>query len=188
LTEISCPPTCAYLSSARTHPAAVVQRRRERDLRFLLPLLADLSEPQYRLLLFFQALVVKHAQTAVPPITDSDIAEAAAAVAATFETAGKGIIYEHQAGSLPAQRLAVDLGHAVSDMRRKGAEPSVERDATVVLRTLERAARTAPGALADDEAPVLLGVLRRVMAATEQQQRAGAERAGSTGGGLIIPG
>ena len=31
-------------SSARSHPSAVVQRRQERDLRFLLPLVSDLSE------------------------------------------------------------------------------------------------------------------------------------------------
>src|ERR687884_1465190 len=45
--EIDCPPTCAYLSAARAHPAAAVMRRREMDLRFVVPLLSDLSDPQY---------------------------------------------------------------------------------------------------------------------------------------------
>ena len=188
LTEINCPPTCAYLSSARTHPPAVLQRRRERDLHFLLPLLATLSEPQYRLLLFLQAMVVKHAQAALPPLVDQDIAEAAAAVAATFETAGKGIIYEHQAASIPAQRVALELGHAVAEMRRNGAPPSVERDAAIALRHLERAAKSAATALAGDDAPVFLGVLRRVMAAMDQAPGASPERPDTDRTGLIIPG
>ena len=32
LKEINCPDTCVYLASARSHPAAIVQRRQERDL------------------------------------------------------------------------------------------------------------------------------------------------------------
>src|SRR5262245_65956202 len=64
--EISCPPDCGYLSSARAHPAAVVQRQHERDMRFLIPLVADLSETQYRLFLYAQALVVQHAKDAMP--------------------------------------------------------------------------------------------------------------------------
>lgn len=189
LTEITCPESCAYLSSARAHPAAVVQRRRERDGRFLRPLLSDLSDAQYRLLLFLQAVVVRHSETAVPPLTDADIAGAAAAVAATYETAGKGIIYEHQAGSIPAQRLANELGHTIAEMRRKGAPASLERDATVTLRKLEKGAQSAAAVLAGDEAPVFLAVLRRVQASVELQvpeARAGGPAAG--GGSLIIPG
>ena len=157
-------------------------------MRFLLPLLGDLSEPQYRLLLYFQALVVQHAAAAQPPAGDADIAEAAAAVAATFETAGKGIIYEHQAASVPAQRLASELGYAVADMRRKGAPAALERDAAVALRTLERAARAAATALAGDAAPVFLGLLRRVMAAMEPASGAPQEPPAASGSGLIIPG
>ena len=188
LTEINCPPSCGYLSSARAHPPAVVQRRRERDGRFLVPLLSDLSERQYHLLLYLQALVVKHAEAAIPRLTDEDIAEAAAAVAKTFETVSKGIIYEHQAASVPAQRLASELGGAISEMRRKGAPPALERDATAALRTLERAARTASKGLPDDEPPVFLELLRRVMAAMDQGRGASADAPAAGGSGLIIPG
>ena len=189
LTEISCPPACAYLSSARAHPAAIVQRRRERDMRFLVPLLSDLSDAQYRLLLFLQAVVVSHARAAIPPLTDADVAEAAAAVAATFETADKGIIYEHQAGSIPAQRLATELGHRIAEMRREGAPPSLDRDAAATLRKLEAGAKTAASALPGDETPVFLGLLRRVMSAVEEQvpeAKVGKSPAG--GSGLIITG
>ena len=153
----------------------------------LLPIVSELSEPQYRLLLFFQALVVKHAEAALPPIFDTDIANAAAAVAATFETAGKGIIYEHQAASVPAQRLAAELGHAVAEMRRNGAPPSVERDATAALRRLERGAITAAAVLPDDQPPVFLGVLRRVMTSTEPAGSA-ADSPSAPSSSLIIPG
>ena len=186
LTEIACPQSCAYLSSARTHPPAVVQRRRERDLRFLLPLLSDLTEAQYRLLLLLQAVTVRHAAAAIPPLTDADVAEAAAAVAATFETAGKGIIYEHQAGSVPAQRLATELGHHISEVRRQGAPPSLERDAVTALRHVERGAKTAAAALQGDDPPVFLGVLRRVMQEQVPDPRGAESSAG--GSGLIIPG
>jgi hypothetical protein len=158
-------------------------------MRFLVPLLADLSEPQYRLLLFLQAVVVRYAQTASPPLTDADIAEASAAVAATFETAGKGIIYEHQAASIPAQRLATELGHAIAEMRRKGAPASLEREATATLRKLERGARTASSALTGDDPPIFLGMLRRVMASVEAQVPEARSSGPAAGGsGLIIPG
>ena len=39
-------------------------------------------------------------------LIDDDVAEAAAALAATFETASRGVIYEHRPASLPAERLA----------------------------------------------------------------------------------
>ena len=158
-------------------------------MRFLLPLIANLSEPQYRLLLLLQALIVKHGAAAVPAVTDSDIAEGCAAVAATYETAGKGIIYEHQAASLPAQRLAGELGHAIAEMRRRGAPPSMERDAVAALRRIERGARTAMQALPGEQSPVFLALLRRVMAATEDgASTRAADHAPSGGGRLIIPG
>ena len=79
----------------------MVQRRQERDLRFFLPLVSDLTEPQARLVLVFQAVMLRHAAGAVPALLDQDVADAAEAVAATLETARKGVIYEHQAGIDP---------------------------------------------------------------------------------------
>jgi len=155
LTEIVCPHDCVYLSAARTHPPAVVQRQHERDMAFLLPRVADLTEAQYRLLLFAQAVVLQHARAATLVPHDADVADAAATVAATLETAGKGIIYEHQAGSVPAQRLVTELGRAVADLRqRAGAEVGrVERDCAVALRRLETIARDAEAAAPDTAAP-----------------------------------
>jgi hypothetical protein len=161
--EIGCPPDCAYLSSARAHPAAVVQRRRDRDLRFLMPLVADLAEPQYRLLLAFQALVLKHAASALPAPDDLDVAEAAAAVAATIETERKGIIYEHQATSVPAQRLAAEIRGVITDIARQGHAGPVERDSAAALRRIEQAARTAGRNLDEQGGRAFLGLLERLM-------------------------
>ena len=190
LTEINCPPTCTYLSAARSHPPAIVQRRQEKDLRFLLPLLAELTDQQYRLLLFFQGLIVQHAAPAVPPLIDSDVAEGTAALAATLETAGKGIIYQHQAASLPAQRLVARLETAFKELttRAGSAAAAIERDAAVALRRISKAANDARKALPGDEEPVYVKLLGRMMNVAPAAA-AEAEPGPPEGGGrLIIPG
>jgi hypothetical protein len=186
LVEIPCPETCPYLASAREHPAAVVQRRRERDLRFLLPIVSDLTEPQARLMLLFQAVTLRHAAAAVPRLIDQDVADAAEAVAATLETARKGVIYEHQAASLPAQRLSAELRDAFAALSPEPSQVArIERDAAVALRRLERAARTARAELPGDEAPVFINLARRM--APEPGPKPGTGGS-SASGGLIVTG
>ena len=83
---------------------------------------------------------------------------ATAAAAATLETARKGIIYEHQAVNVPAQRLTSALAKGRRRSRRPGwvATGSLERDGG------RRAAPSRTGrthgakALAGDEPPVYL--------------------------------
>jgi hypothetical protein len=187
LVEIPCPESCPYLASSREHPAAVVQRRRERDLRFLLPIISDLTESQARLMLVFQAVMLRHAAAAVPRLIDQDVADAAAAVAATLETARKGLIYEHQAASLPAQRLSAEFRDALAAL---SPEPSrvaiIERDAADALRRLERAARTAATELAGDEAPAFINLARRI--APEPGPKPGSGGPSGSGGSLIVTG
>ncbi len=167
LIEIACPADCVYLTSAKAHPPAVVQRRQERDVGFLLPLIADLSETQYRLVVLFQSVTVKHAERAVPALLDVDVAEGAAAAASTLETARKGIIYEHQAVSVPAQRLTDEYARVVAELIAKNTsqQSRIERDAAAALRKIEAGARGADTALAGDEAPVYVKLLGRVFAA-----------------------
>jgi hypothetical protein len=194
LTEISCPSTCSYLSASRSHPPAVVQRRREKDWRFLLPLLANLTERQSQLLLIFQQLIVEHATSAVPALIDSDVAEGTAAAAATLETAGKGIIYQHQAASLPAQRLVSRLEAALKEMTHQAgsAAAAIERDAAIALRQISKAAHEARKGLPGDEEPVYLKLLGRWMRGgagvgfeTVDENEPGPAEGG---GNLIIPG
>ena len=188
--EIQCPPTCAYLSSARTHPAAVVTRRREQDLRFVVPLVQDLTDTQQRLLLYFQAILLKHARATLPTLLDEDVAEGAAAAAATLETARKGIIYEHQADSMPAQRIAGEFNRAVAELIARADGPpraTVESDAALALRRLEQGARTAAAAMPDEPAPVYLSLVGRILSQSSPAEEA-SEAVGEPGAGLIIPG
>jgi hypothetical protein len=181
--EIRCPPSCAYLSSARSHPAAVVQRRRERDYAFILPLVAELSERQYRLLLAFQATVLKHAAAALPAVLDADVGDAAATVANTLETSQKGIIYEHQAASVPAQRLVAALRGLLEEVEKQGPVRGLERDAAVVLRRVEQGARQAAAAFPEDADRAYLALLGRMMAGAAAEPERPLDTAGS---GLII--
>lgn len=184
--EIRCPPDCVYLSSARAHPPAVVQRRQERDVSFILPLVSELTDTQYRLVLLFQSATVKHAEGALPKLRDEDIAEAAGAAASTLETARKGIIYEHQAVSVPAQRLTLELGKVVADLSAQAGsqQARLERDAAVALRRLEQGARTAAGALDGDAPPIYLNLLTRML--KDPGGSPGAEAPPAGEGGLII--
>jgi hypothetical protein len=109
LVEISCPSDCVYLTSSRDHPAAVVKRQQERDVAMLLPTIRHLTERQYQLFFLFQSTIARHTPEGLTRLLDADVAEAAGAVAATLETASRGVIYEHSAQTLPGQKLAADL-------------------------------------------------------------------------------
>ena len=106
LREIRCPSDCTYLVSARTHPPAVVRRQQERDARFLLPIIDGLGRRQYQLFFVVQTTIHRLAETDEMPVNDDVVRDTAQALAATYETASKGIIYEHRPSSLPAERLA----------------------------------------------------------------------------------
>jgi hypothetical protein len=145
-------------------------------MRFLLPRISDLTEPQYRLFLFLQGVILQYARTADPTPLDIDAAEAAATVAATLETAGKGIIYEHPAATIPAQRLATELRKVVADVaQRNGADAGrVERDAAQALRRMEAAARTAHAEVPDPTYPDMswLALASRLMSAAAAAEAA----------------
>ncbi|MFN8062917.1 MAG: hypothetical protein U0Q12_27445 [Vicinamibacterales bacterium] len=84
----------------------------------------------------------------MPAVTDADVQDAAAALAATLETAARGIIYEQRPTAIPAERLAHEFQRILKEIEgnRSG---SLTRDAAAALRALERGARDAsklPGA------------------------------------------
>ena len=140
LVEIQCPDDCVYLVSAREHPAAVVKRQQEHDVSVLLPTLQGLTERQYQLFFLFQSLIARHTPEGFARLVDDDVADAAASVAATLETAARGVIYEHAAQSRPAQRLAGEMTAMLAEMRQEGARV-YDREAAVVLRAIEKGAR-----------------------------------------------
>ena len=116
LKEINCTPTCAYLGNAEAHPPAVVQRQRERDLPMLVQMIEGLTAQQGEALSLLQARIRMHRAAAIPPLHDSDVADAMKALASTLETAARGILYEHQAASVPAMRLQQDLRAVLAEL------------------------------------------------------------------------
>lgn len=138
--EITCPADCGYLASARTHPPAVVQRQQEMDRAMLLPLLQGLSERQARAFLMLGAVVARHQGEMLQNLVDEDIAEASAALASTYETAARGIVYEHQPASRAAARLMSELKALVGEVA-KTAGGVIERDAALALHRIEHGAK-----------------------------------------------
>lgn len=146
-TEIRCPADCRYLASARSHPPAAVQRRREHDARFLLPIVAGLQPEQYDLFFFVQQLLHGIDRAGGLAVDDRAVRESAEALAKTYDTASKGIIYEHQASSPPAERLSQKLKPLLDDPPAAGGPKAAERDLVRVLRCVEQAAAAAETAL-----------------------------------------
>ena len=183
LVEIRCPSDCAYLKSAELHPPAAVQRQQERDLQFFWPILQGLSDRQQQLLLVVQTFL-RDGPPAGSARTDEDIAQAAGTLAETYETASRGIIYEYQAQSLPAQRLVTDLKTLIQGQEKEGVTVR-DGDAAVVMRRVEAAAKGAREALAADKT-AYLELLRRILRPSGASTAAGPADPGPTG--LIVPG
>jgi hypothetical protein len=152
--EIACPPDCGYLASAQSHPPAAVRRRQERDLAFIMAMREGLTEAQADLLWGLLGLIGAHQADPLVRLTDEDLAGAAGAMAATFETSARGVIYEHRPDSLAAQRLTTDFKAFFAEVSEKLQGVSVskmERDAVAVLRHVEASTRGARKLL--DEGP-----------------------------------
>jgi hypothetical protein len=140
LVEINCPSDCPHLAAARDHPAAVVKRQQERDVAMLLPTIRELTERQHQLFFLFQTAIARHTPDGFARLNDDDVADAAGSLAATLETAARGVIYEHAAGSTVAHRLATDLRAMLEEMRTQGARV-FDHETAVVLRAIEQGAR-----------------------------------------------
>ena len=131
--EIACPADCPYLVSGRRHPSAPAVRRQQRDLDAFTEGLRDLNEAQGRLFLDVNMFLATYQAPEFHTLLDDDAAQAAQALAATLETASKGLIFEHRPQSLPAERLLAALRPIVAG-RTPERPPLAERDAAVVLR------------------------------------------------------
>lgn len=148
LVEIDCPADCGHLAASREHPAAVVRRQQERDVAVLLPAIDKLTERQHQLFFVFNTVIARHKPEGFARLLDDDVADAAAALGSTLETASRGVIYEHQPQSVVAQRLAREIQNALVEMREQGAT-IYDGEAAIALRAIERGARdtrkAAPG-------------------------------------------
>jgi hypothetical protein len=147
--EISCPADCAYLVASKAHPPAAVRRQQDEDLAVLTPALAGLSEARQQLLLFTVTLVDRFKGEGLDAASDADAAAAAAALAGTYETASKGLIYEQRPDTIPAQRMADGI-RGMLDQLGRGRPSSFAADAAAVLRQLEDRVRAVQRAASGD--------------------------------------
>jgi hypothetical protein len=139
----------------------MIQRQHDRDLRFFLSVADGLTRPQTQLLLVVQGLLAQYRSDLLVRTTDQDLTQAAASLAATYETADRGIIYEHPVQSAAAQRLLTELKLLFGRLAHDGA-PVREGDAALVLRRIERAAGAARAQLEDRDTAYLDFVRRTV--------------------------
>ena len=94
-------------------------------------------------------------------MNDDVVRDTARALAATYDTASKGIIYEHQPSSPSAVRLARELKPLLEGKDGRGPVAN-ERDLVEVLRRVERAATEARKAI-EGNAHAYLDLLGRLM-------------------------
>ena len=112
--------------------------------------LGRVSERQLQLFFLIQSFISRFKPSPSPgavagTLIDADVAEAAGALAATYETASRGVLYEHQANALGAEALRRELKAFLVEVG-KGGGSRFEREAAEVLRGIERGARhDAPG-------------------------------------------
>jgi hypothetical protein len=180
LVEIICPPECGYLAVAEAHPPASVRRRQELDVGFVLAMREGLSAGQSELFWAILTFVADFRSGPFVKVVDEDLAEGAASLAATYETAGRGLIYEHRPQSLIAQRLVTDLKAFLGSLAAEagaGAVRGLERDGAVVLRHIEAGARNVRK-LVDEGPATALDIVSRVIrdAARQKPQKGDAPR------------
>jgi len=145
LVQIQCPSDCTWLASARQHPPAVVVRRQQRDVGMLVHVTRDFSERQSQILLLLATFLLQYGADDLHGLIDDDVAEAVSSLAATLETAARGVIYEHRPASLPAERLGTALKRLLAEAGKE-TPSSFDRDAAVVLRRIEEGVRDAHAA------------------------------------------
>lgn len=180
LSEIRCPDACPHLATAREHPAAEVRRRQQADAAVILPALRGLTERQQQLFFVFQSAVTRHQPDGLARLVDEDVVEAAAACAATLESAAKGVVYEHQPAAAPARRLAAELTARLATMRQQAPATIYDHEAARALRAIEQAARDTGRQRQGDRA--YLELMARVL----QENAPEATGAAPSGGSAIV--
>ena len=162
LVEIRCPADCVYLEGAQRHPAAAVRKQQEQDLTVLIGSMGRrLSEVQLQLFFLVGSVVVRYRPDGLVTLSDTDVAEAAAAMAGTLEAASRGLIAELAAPSPVSEGLRRQLDGLLAELG-KGGGARYAQDAAEVLRGIERgASHQAPGL--GDGPTAYLTLLQRVL-------------------------
>ncbi len=147
----------------------------------LLPTISHLTERQHQLFFLVHSVIARHKPEALGRLLDEDVAQASAAVAATLETAGRGVLYEHTPAALPAQRLAKEITAMIAEVRAHGSK-IYDGEVAIALRAIERGARDTHKQPAEDTAYLsLIGRLLQV------RNQASTEEAPKPSSSLILP-
>ena len=150
LVEIRCPSDCRYLETSQKHPAATVRKQQEHDIAILLGAMGRRpTEMQLQLFFLMASVITRYRPEGLMTLGDSDVADAAAAMAGTLEAAARGVIAE-LAGSNPvSEGLRRRIDSFLAEIGKRGG-PGFGRQAAEVLRGIERGARhEAPGLSGD---------------------------------------
>jgi hypothetical protein len=158
----------------------VAIRRRQRDVESLLHIVRDFSERQSQLFFLIATFVGTYTPPELHVLRDHELAEAARALAATFETSSRGVIYEHRAQSLPAERFAAALKPVLLEAGKQGGS-AFERDAAVVLKRIAEASDDLRG----DDPRTFIELVGRVIRKWGEAEPPGDEPA--DGPRLIVP-
>jgi hypothetical protein len=126
----------------------------------------DLNERQSQIFFLVATFIVRYEPAELHALDDNDVAEAVAAIAATLETAARGVIYEHHAATGAGARLAAALKALLAEAGKSGGSP-FDRDASVVLRRVEEFARHRQGG-GGDNPRALIERLGRVILKTDE--------------------
>jgi hypothetical protein len=136
--EIRCPDSCGWLQSARAHPHAALQRQQEQDSALVVPLIRGLDDGTYTVLMVCLQAAASFRTQADPSPLDDDLQQAAGALAATAETAIRGVLYEHQPASPVAARLARAMSVPLAEAAQAGM-PRLDQATVTAMRRLEEA-------------------------------------------------
>ena len=158
----------------------------EHDFAFFLPMLQGLTEKQHQLFLRIHEFLREERPNASTRV-DDDVVHATKALAETFETASRGIIYEHGAADVRADRLKLDL-KAMIDIQRSEGLQILDSELAIVMRRIERGARNARTNLQDDKTAYLKMLKRIFRDPKEKNNDLSAKKLDSGASNLIIPG
>jgi len=149
----------------------------------------DLSRRQSELFLVIATFLREYQPGELQAPIDRDVADAADALAGTLETASRGVIYEHRAESLTAERLASALKPLLAEARQaaQGAGSAFDRDAAFVLRRLSASIADMSADAAPSDPRAFLALVRRVVREPARPRGAGPETSGGDGPRLIVP-
>ena len=185
LVEIRCPDDCAYLASARRHPAATVQRQHELDVALLLPAMAGSPIGSRASSSCSSPSRCGTPRTPCGRCSTPTSRRRPRRRRRRWRQLRTVSSTNRAATALNAQQLGGRLRTGVRGDRQQtqGPRTPLERDAAKALRGIEDAARRV-GPIAGDIRTGYLGLIRRILGGPNAPA---AERSPEPGPSIILP-